>query len=167
MKKFLLVAFVSLFAFGCNHTQEAQVAEGMGDVAAVFWVATDHPTPQEIQAVVLAINIVDAGVTTCTNSGSWYAKLMPIVDQKLPEALKKAGIPITTLPMAQLGIAAMLSGIDSAMAMHPAWNKDIDIAAKMIHAFDKGALNGLGRPSTDPAVVAAMQQRTLRAAMHR
>jgi predicted transporter len=167
MKKILILAVVSLFILGCNHTQEAQIAQGMGDVAAVAWVAMDHPVPQEVQAVAIAINLIDQNVISSTNNGTWYTKLMPVVAAQLPASLKKAGIPVTTLPMAELGIAAMLSGIDSAFAIHPDWNKDIDTAAMMIHAFNTGALNGLGRPSTDPVVVAAMQQRAMRATMRR
>ena len=167
MKKLLIVAFTALLIFGCNHTQEAQVAQGMGDIAAVAWVAMDHPAPAEVTAVAIAINLVDKNVVASTNSGTWYEKLMPVIVQQLPPILQKHGISTNTMPMAELGIAAMLSGIDSAFAIHPDWGKDVDTAAQMIHAFNKGALNGLGRPATDPVVVAAQQQRTMRASLKR
>ena len=169
MKKLLItvITFVSLVLVGCNHTQEAQVAQGMGDIAAVAWVAMDHPAPAEVTAVALAINLVDKNVEASTNSGTWYTKLMPVIVQQLPPILQKHGISTNAMPVAELGIAAMLSGIDSAFAIHPDWNKDQDTAVQMIHAFDVGALNGLGRPATDPVVVAAQQQRNLRSSLKR
>lgn len=168
MKKLMaaLCAVACAVIVGCTltMTQKIAIARQAGIASAVTWRGVDNPSADQIAtAKQVATLIRDSTCTNCSpSSGSYYATLYPLADDYITEHVKPE-----QQPMARLGAAWLLSGIDTYFAMNPESAAKQDEATQLASAFCDGFITGLNMAPTSAAVRAAQGQVSVRVKLAR
>jgi len=159
MKKIVGIAGVVALILGltaCTLEQETAVARQLGMAASVTWIGIDNPSQSDLGTVKGVVDVIKASIPT-NGVSSYYASVYPVIEQYVVKNLQA-----NQQPMAKLGAASLLSGLDLAFAMNPSWKENSAKATAMVYAFCDGAQTGLSLSATDPVRVAATRQCAMR-----
>ena len=149
----IIVGLTMLVHTACTPEQGIAVSKQLGIAAAVGWIGTDNPSAEDIANMKSVLTVIRDNSTNVTAGASYYALVYPVADKYIGEKIKPE-----QQPMARLGAAWLLSGIDTAFAMNPSWAEKQSNAVKFVQSFCDGALIGLNMAPSDPVIQAASRQ---------
>ena len=164
MKKIMTIVAIVLTMstlVGCTPKQGQAIAKQLGIVGAVTWIGTDNPSTNDIETVKMVTTYVrDVATNIVVASNTYYVAIYPLADKFIVEKVKPA-----QQPLARMGVAWLLTGIDTAFAMNPSWVEKEDVAGVMVVSFCDGFIVGLSMPSSNSVARAAAQQTSVRVKM--
>ena len=153
----LAVSLLGLTSCKVSTDQIKMIANAVGLFSSVTWVAVDNPPMIAKQGVITVLTVVSDSAQKVSASNTYTEVIYPLVVTVIDTQ-----VAAQYRPLCKAGTAMLLGQLDLLFASHPEWKTNQDIALDVTVAFCTGAEQGLLLSDTDPIIVQAKKNATLR-----